>query len=67
MCEIEGYASPLTLTRTVNGSVLQMSSFNLNGMVSFVGGKWEVVGPFVAVAVNLSDSTLCLKGSMYSI
>lgn len=36
-------------------------------MVSFVGGKWEVVGPFVAVAVNLSDSTLCLKGSMYSI
>jgi hypothetical protein len=44
-----------------------MSSFNLNGMVSFVGGKWEVVGPFVAVAVNLSDSTLCLKGSMYSI
>lgn len=58
LCEIEGSVSPLTLTRTVNNITLQMRSLNANGMVSFVGGQWEVVGSFVVNVVNLTDSIL---------
>jgi hypothetical protein len=64
LCETQGFASRLTLTRTAGGS-LQMSAFSLNGMVSFVGGQWEVIGSFNAFDANLVTATLCLKGSMW--